>query len=194
MSDTLLRSLIALREHLHLRLRPAVRPADHPLIDDGILLCEAAIAAALGFAPPIDELRERGLLSDEDRQQPTEFFHGTRADLKPGDLMEPGHPSNYGERNAASYVYLTGSLDAAAWDAELAIGDGPGRIYRVEPTGPIEPDPDLTRDGTNPTRSYRSQHPLRVAGEYTGAWGHAPLSIRLMKRSIARLSASPPDD
>ncbi len=193
MSDMLLRSLIALREHLHLRVRPAVRPEDDALIDDGILLCEAAIAAALAFGPPTEELRQRGLLIADDGGEPAEFYHGTRAQLKPGDLIEPGRPSNYGDRQAAAHVYLTGSVDAAAWGAELAVGEGPGRVYVVEPTGPIEPDPDLTRDGTNPTRSYRSQQPLRVTGEYEGAWGHAPLSIRLMKDNIARLSGKARD-
>jgi hypothetical protein len=192
MTQLLLPSLIALREHLHLRLRPAVRPDADALIDDGILLCEAAIAAALGSEPPLEELRQRGLLSTDDSQLPAQFYHGTRADLKPGDLLEPGRPSNFGERNAASFVYLTGSLDAAAWGAELALGEGPGRIYVVEPTGPIMPDPDLTKGGGNPTRSYRSEQPLRVVGEYTGAWGHAPISIKRMKDSIARLSRKPP--
>ncbi len=186
MNDMLLRSLIALREHLYLRLRPAVPPEEHALIDDGIVLCEAAIAAALGAAPPLEELRQRGLLGAEDGEQPTEFYHGTRAELKCGELIEPGRRSNYGERDAASHVYLTGSVDAAAWGAELAAGEGPGRIYIVAPTGPIEADPDLTRGGSNPTRSYRSQHPLRVVGEYTGAWGHSPISIKRMKDSIAR--------
>ncbi len=184
MSDILLRSLIALREHLHLRLRPAVRPEDQPLIDDGIALCEAAIAAARGGQPPLDLLRQRGLLQDP--RLPTRFYHGTRADLKPGDLIEPGRPSNYGQRSAATHVYLTGTVDAAAWGAELAAGEGPGRIYVVEPTGPIMEDPDLTRDGTNPTRSYRSEQPLRVIGEYTGAWGHASLTLEIMKDAIAR--------
>ncbi len=187
MTQMLVPSLIALREHLHLRLRPAIRPEDEPLIDDGILLCEAAIAAAFGSEPPLEELRQRGLLSD-DGQLPTEFYHGTKAELTPGDLIEPGRPSNYGERSAASFVYLTGSLDAAAWGAELAVGDAPGRIYVVEPTGPIMPDPDLTKGGGNPTRSYRSEQPLRVTGEYSGAWGHAPITIKRMKDSIARRS------
>ncbi len=191
MSDMLLRSLIALREHLQLQLRPAVSAEADPLIDDGIVLCEAAIAAALGFEPPREELQRRGLLRSEPNRQPVQFYHGTRAELKAGELIEPGHPSNYGERSAAPFVYLTGSVDAAAWGAELAAGEGPGRIYMVDPTGPIMPDPDLTRDGNNPTESYRSQHPLRVTGEYTGAWGHAPISIRLMKESIQRLSSKP---
>jgi len=64
------------------------------------------------------------------------FYHGTKAALKPGDLIEPGDSSNFGKRKRASYVYLTGTLDAAIWGAELALGEGPGRIYLVEPTGP----------------------------------------------------------
>jgi hypothetical protein len=72
------------------------------------------------------------------------FYHGTRGDLKPGDLIAPGHSSNYGKRKQASWVYLTGTLDAAIWGAELAAGDGRGRIYVVEPTGAIEDDPNLT--------------------------------------------------
>jgi hypothetical protein len=75
---------------------------------------------------------------------PGPFYHGTKAVLKPGDLLVPGYSSNYGERKKANYVYLTATLDAATWGAELAVGDGPGRIYRVEPTGPIEDDPNLT--------------------------------------------------
>jgi hypothetical protein len=72
------------------------------------------------------------------------LYHGTRADLKPGDLIEPGYASNYDRRKKASYVYLTGTMDAATWGAELALGEGPGRIYIVEPTGPIMDDPNLT--------------------------------------------------
>ena len=87
------------------------------------------------------------------------FFHGTKADLQPGDLLAPGYGSNFGERMRASYIYLTATLDAATWGAELAVGEGPGRIYRVEPTGPFEDDPNLTdkRFPGNPTRSYRTQ-------------------------------------
>lgn len=85
------------------------------------------------------------------------FYHGTKAALQPGELLEPGYSSNFGERRKANYIYLTATLDAATWGAELAVGEGPGRIYRVAPTGPFEGDPNLT-DKTfpgNPTRSYR---------------------------------------
>ncbi|MCC6521512.1 MAG: NAD(+)--rifampin ADP-ribosyltransferase, partial [Polyangiaceae bacterium] len=86
------------------------------------------------------------------------FLHGTKAALRPGDLIEAGRSSNYGKRKTAAYVYLTATLDAAVWGAELAVGEGPGRIYVVEPTGPFEDDPNLTdkKFPGNPTRSYRS--------------------------------------
>ena len=72
------------------------------------------------------------------------FFHGTKADLRPGDLVRPGFSSNFGQRKQAGFVYLTGTLDAATWGAELAAGEGPGRIYVVEPTGADRgrPQPD----------------------------------------------------
>jgi Rifampin ADP-ribosyl transferase len=116
------------------------------------------------------------------------FYHGTRADLKPGDLIEAGYTSNYGQRKNTSYVYLTGTLDAAVWGAELAIGLEPGRIYVVEPTGPIMDDPDLTDTmyPGNPTRSYRSREPLRVTGEVSGWQGHSPESVQAMKDRIRR--------
>jgi hypothetical protein len=104
------------------------------------------------------------------------FYHGTRADLKPGDLIEPGYASNFGKRKEASWVYLTATLDAATWGAELALGEGPGRIYIVEPTGPIQDDPNLTdkKFPGNPTQSYRSREPLRVTGEVTDWVGKSP--------------------
>ncbi|GAB4405241.1 MAG: NAD(+)--rifampin ADP-ribosyltransferase [Bacteroidia bacterium] len=117
------------------------------------------------------------------------FYHGTRADLKRGDLIEPGFRSNYGQRKQAAYVYLTATLDAAVWGAELALGEGPGRIYLVEPTGPIEDDPNLTdkKFPGNPTRSYRSRHPLRITGEVSDWVGHAPEQLQAMRDHLQRL-------
>jgi hypothetical protein len=116
------------------------------------------------------------------------FYHGTKANLKPGDLIEPGYTSNYSERKAG-YVYLTGTLDAATWGAELAFGDGPGRIYIVEPTGSIEDDPNLTntRFPDNPTRSYRTREPLRVTGEVADWQGHSAEELQAMRDGLARL-------
>ena len=98
---------------------------------------------------------------------PEIFYHGTRADLGPGDLLSPGRASNYGKRYQASWIYFTGTLDAAIWGCELARGEGPERIYIVEPTGPFEDDPNLTdtKFPGNPTQSYRSRDPLRILGE-----------------------------
>jgi Rifampin ADP-ribosyl transferase len=117
------------------------------------------------------------------------FYHGTRADLKPGDLIASGYSSNYGKRKQASWVYLTGTLEAAIWGAELVVGDGPGRIYIVEPTGEIVDDPNLTakKFPGNPTRSYRSLEPLRVTGELTDWRGHPPEQLQAMKDHIERL-------
>ena len=92
------------------------------------------------------------------------FYHGTRADLKPGDLIKPGNPANFGKLDrVTTYVYFSATLDAGIWGAELARGEGPGRIYIVEPTGPFTDDPNLTdrRFPGNPTKSYRSRAPLR---------------------------------
>jgi hypothetical protein len=117
------------------------------------------------------------------------LYHGTRADFKPGDLIGPGYASNYGTRRKANYVYLTGTLEAATWGAELAVGDGPGRIYIVEPTGPIMDDPNLTdkKYPGNPTKSYRSREPLRVTGEVKDWKGHSPEALQAMKDHVERM-------
>lgn len=117
------------------------------------------------------------------------YFHGTKADLKIGDFIEIGVNSNYGQRNNAKYIYLTATLDAAIWGAELALGEGRERIYLVEPTGPIEDDPNLTdkKFPGNPTKSYRSKHPFKVVGESTIWQGHAPEQVKRMKDALEKL-------
>ncbi len=117
------------------------------------------------------------------------YYHGTRAELRPGDLIEPGYRSNFGSRRKAYHVYLTATLDAAVWGAELAVGEGPGRIYIVEPTGPIEDDPNLTdkKFPGNPTKSHRSRDPLRVMAELADWEGHAADVLQAMKDNLERL-------
>jgi rifampin ADP-ribosylating transferase len=117
------------------------------------------------------------------------FYHGTKADLKPGALIEPGYHSNYGKRKKAAYVYLTATMDAATWGAELAFGEGRGRIYTVEPTGLIEDDPNLTNKKFpgNPTKSYRTRDPLRVTGEVLDWKGHSPEQVQAMKDHLEKL-------
>lgn len=120
---------------------------------------------------------------------PGPFYHGTKADLKEGDLLEPGYNSNYGLQKKANYVYLTATLDAAIWGAELALGSEPGRIYRVEPTGAFEDDPNLTdkKFPGNPTRSYRTREPLRIVGEVLDWEGHSPEDLQKMRDSLEEL-------
>ncbi len=118
------------------------------------------------------------------------YFHGTRAALNLGDQIAVGFSSNFGERKKAQYVFLTSTLDAAIWGAELSCGDGPGRIYLVEPTGPIEDDPDLTdrKFPGNPTRSYRSIHPFIVVGEVSRWQGHSETQLAAMKEGLEKLN------
>lgn len=117
------------------------------------------------------------------------YYHGTRAGLKVGELIEPGYASNYGKRKQAAFVYLAATLEAAIWGAELAVGAGPGRIYIVEPTGSIEDDPNLTnkRFPGNPTKSYRSRNPFRIIGEVAEWKGHSPEQLKEMHDHLENL-------
>ena len=114
------------------------------------------------------------------------YYHGTKANLQPGDLIAPGHAPNFGSRKQAAFVYLSALLEPAVWGAELAPGPGRGRVYRVEPTGSLEDDPNLTdkKFPGNPTKSYRSRDPLRVVSELLDLTGHTPEEIRTMKEFI----------
>lgn len=118
------------------------------------------------------------------------YFHGTKADLKTGDTIDPGFSSNFGKRNKAAFVYVTATLDAAIWGAELAIGHAPGRIYVVEATGPLEDDPNLTdqKFPGNPTKSFRSRDPVRVIGEVMHWTGHSHEQLRAMQDGLAELA------
>jgi rifampin ADP-ribosylating transferase len=121
---------------------------------------------------------------------PGPFFHGTRADLRPGDLLTRGWSSNYGSGRRAKHIYLTATREGAPLAAELARGEGPGRVYRVEPTGTIEDDPNVTdkRFPGNPTRSYRTTRPLRVLEEVTGWERPSPELIERMRERMVELA------
>jgi rifampin ADP-ribosylating transferase len=120
----------------------------------------------------------------------TTFYHGTKADLKIGDLITPGFGSNFVERGL-KHIYFTATLEAATWGAELAKGEGRGRIYIVEPTGPFDDDPNLTdkKYPGNMTASYRSLDPLRVTGEVEEWAGHPPEQLQQMRDNLARMKA-----
>jgi rifampin ADP-ribosyltransferase/immunity protein 5 of polymorphic toxin system len=121
---------------------------------------------------------------------PGPFFHGTKADLRPGDLLTPGWRSNYGTRKVANHIYMTASRDGAPLAAGLAAGDGPGRVYRVEPLGAIEDDPNVTdkRFPGNPTRSYRTTEPVRVVEELHDWEPVAPEVIQQLRDRMDELT------
>lgn len=128
---------------------------------------------------------------DNNNDHPSQtFYHGTKANLKAGDVIEIGFNSNYGKKKKAKYIYLTATLEAAIWGAELALGDGRERIYIVEPTGSIEDDPNLTdkKFPGNPTKSYRSLHPFKVIEEVKDWQGHSPEQLNTMKNHLEQLN------
>jgi rifampin ADP-ribosylating transferase len=121
--------------------------------------------------------------------EPGTYLHGTKADLAVGDVLVPGRESNFEAGRVMNYVYFTATLDAATWGAELAAGEGRGRIYVVEPTGEFEDDPNVTdkRFPGNPTQSFRSREPLRVVGELVDWIGHPPEKLQAMRDGLEAL-------
>ncbi len=117
------------------------------------------------------------------------YLHGTKADFTVGDLLVSGRESNFEAGRVMNYVYFSATLDAAVWGAELAGGEGRGRIYIVEPTGEFEDDPNLTdkKFPGNPTRSFRSREPLRVVGELVDWVGHSPEKLEAMRAALDAL-------
>ncbi len=95
------------------------------------------------------------------------FYHGTKADLRAGDLLIAGYISNYDDTVVMNHIYFTALPKGAGLAAEMAKGNGKPRVYIIEPTGEFENDPNVTdkKFPGNPTRSYRSKFPLKVIGE-----------------------------
>jgi hypothetical protein len=113
------------------------------------------------------------------------YFHGTKANLCVGDQIIPGGNANYGERKS-KFAYATSNLNLAIWGAELAIGEGPCRIYIVEPMSPIEDDPNLTdkKYPGNPTNSFRVKEGFRVVAEVKNWQGHSAQEIKAARENI----------
>jgi rifampin ADP-ribosylating transferase len=145
-------------------------------------VCGASIVALSASREPIPfEVYEAGV-----------YLHGTKAELVAGDLLAPGRESNFETGRVMNYVYFSATLDAAVWGAELASGEGRGRVYIVEPTGAFEDDPNVTdkRFPGNPTQSYRSREPLRVVGELVDWVGHSPEKLEGMRSALEALQRS----
>ena len=120
------------------------------------------------------------------------FFHGTKAKLALGELLQPKNESNFEEERISNYIYFTATLDAAKWGAELEKGEGREHIYLVEPLGAFENDPNLTDKcfPGNPTRSYRSEQPLKVVAELKTWERHPDTVIQQMLDHLAAIEAS----
>lgn len=119
------------------------------------------------------------------------FFHGTKADLLPGDLLTAGFRSNYRPEIVMNHIYFTALRDGAGLAAELAAGEAEPRVYEVEPTGPFENDPNVTdkKFPGNPTRSYRSRDPLRIVREVTDWTRLTPEALQTWRDRIAAINA-----
>ncbi|MFE1644140.1 NAD(+)--rifampin ADP-ribosyltransferase [Microbacterium sp. P01] len=124
------------------------------------------------------------------------FFHGTVADLQVGDMLTAGHRSNYRPEIVMNHVYFTAVADGAGLAAEIASELGGGvaapRVYVVEPTGMFEDDPNVTdkKFPGNPTRSYRSLHPLRIVGEITEWTRLSPDQLQTWRQRLSVLLSS----
>ncbi len=130
-------------------------------------------------------------MTDADALDAGPFYHGTKADLREGDLLRAGFRSNYRPEVVMNHIYFTALPNGAGLAAELAPGDAAPRVYAVEPTGDFENDPNVTdkKFPGNPTRSYRSSAPLRVVGEVTDWTRLTPEALQQWKDRLAVLRA-----
>jgi tetratricopeptide (TPR) repeat protein len=117
------------------------------------------------------------------------FYHGTRADLQVGDLLIAGFNSNYKSEVVMNHIYFTALVNGAGLAAALAKGDGHERVYIVEPTGSFENDPNVTdkKFPGNPTRSYRTQAPLKIIGEVIDWVRLTPEELQQWREKLANV-------
>lgn len=137
-----------------------------------------------------DNAKKNNELAISNKQEPSDkgpFYHGTRADLQTGDLLTPGGKSNYKNELVMNHIYFTAVMNGAGLAAALAKGDGRERVYIVEPTGSFENDPNVTdkKFPGNPTRSYRSDAPLKIVGEVTDWARITPEEVKKWQEKLA---------
>lgn len=136
-----------------------------------------------------DKAKENFDLATSYKYNPSDkgpFYHGTKANLQVGDLLTAGANSNYKSKLKMNHIYFTALVNGAGLAAALAKGDGEERVYIVEPTGAYENDPNLTdkKFPGNPTRSYRSQAPLKIVGEVTEWVRQTPEEIQKFREKV----------
>lgn len=137
-----------------------------------------------------DNAKKNYELADLFKEKPSDtgpFYHGTRADLQIGDLLTAGGKSNYKAELVMNHIYFTALANGAGLAAALANGDGRERVFIVEPTGSFENDPNVTdkKFPGNPTRSYRSQSPLKIVGELTDWVRITPEQLKEWREKLA---------
>jgi hypothetical protein len=164
-----------------------IKRMDHVSVVDDDLAAAIAFFIALGI--------ETGYFAQHNTRYADEphdngpFYHGTKADLQIGDLLTAGSSSNYKPELIMNHIYFTALANGAGLAAALAKGDGRERVYIVEPTGSFENDPNVTdkKFPGNPTRSYRSQAPLRIVGEVTDWVRQTPEELQKWREKLANV-------
>jgi len=131
--------------------------------------------------------RELAISSNRAPSDRGPFYHGTKADLRTGDLLTAGFESNYAAGFVMNHIYFTALVHGAGLAAALAKGDGRERVYVVEPTAGFEDDPNVTNKKFpgNPTRSYRTQAPLKIVGEVTDWVRQTPEELERWRERLA---------
>lgn len=137
-----------------------------------------------------EKAREHTELAASFKSNPSDngpFYHGTKADLRIGDFLTAGGQSNYKSELKMNHIYFTALMNGAGLAAELAQGNGKERVYIVEPTGNFESDPNLTdkKFPGNPTRSYRSEAPLKIVGEVTDWVRQKPEELQKFREKLS---------
>ena len=140
----------------------------------------------------LDNAKKNYELANSFKNNPSDkgpFYHGTRADLHIGDMLTAGYGSNYKSELIMNHIYFTALANGAGLAAALAKGDGPERVYIVEPTGSFENDPNVTdkKFPGNPTRSYRTQSPLKIIGEVTEWVRQTPEQLQKWREKLANV-------
>jgi rifampin ADP-ribosylating transferase len=172
------------------------RSLHHALAIDDVTVRSAYPTLRLSLARCYEELgdqdnaRENHELANSFAERPADdgpFYHGTRSDLQIGDLLTAGGGSNYKSDLVMNHIYFTAIANGAGLAAALAKGEGPERVYIVEPTGEFENDPNVTNKKFpgNPTRSYRSKAPLKIVGELQDWARQTPEQIKAWREKLA---------